>query len=266
MGKEEKKDLGEQELMFPKIFLVMMRTTLLLGLILATIIVPVSGFTSYSRIGASTEQVAGIKTEGSWAGLRAEKAKNELNLSDNPTAAVRSRILALKDNCEIKDLGSGNISSDYKNKDNLIIFPLPRGSFQASSPFGYRSDPISGKPAMHTGQDYSAPAGTPIRAVAKGKVIKSGKDISGANGIVIEHNIKGEHFYSVYYHMLDGSLRVYEGQEIEVGKLIGLVGSTGYSTGNHLHLEIHISRRRNAVDPVAWLNKHDYVYYGELCD
>lgn len=266
MGTDAKTYSGRWGLSFPKIALAIMRTTLLTLLVLATIVFPISGFVSVGEVTVEPNQDFGIRAESSWAGLKTAKDKNELNLSDNPTAAVRSRILSLKDNCEIKDLGSGNITSDYKNKDSLIIFPLPRGSFQSTSPFGYRIDPIAGGQSKHTGQDYAAPAGTPIRALAKGVVTFSGRSWQGANRIDIKHVIDGKVVYSRYLHMLDGSLRVQQGQEVEAGKLIALVGSTGYSTGNHLHLEILPDNDKNAVDPVGWLNSHEYVYYGELCD
>ena len=103
---------------------------------------------------------------------------------------------------------------------------------------------------FHSGLDFDPGAGTPIQAVADGIVSDVSSDLCGT-AVVIDHNVKGEKFQSMYCHMVSGSPKVSVGQSITGGTIIGNVGATGMATGAHLHLEIHIDG--NAVDPYAFL-------------
>jgi len=88
--------------------------------------------------------------------------------------------------------------------------------------------------------------------VADGTVIKVQANDGGfGNDVWIEHDVDGKQFVSVYGHMLDNSFQVVQGEHVKVGQTVGLVGSTGNSTGPHLHLEIRIDGV--PVDPLAWL-------------
>ena len=107
----------------------------------------------------------------------------------------------------------------------------------------------------HQGVDLLAPQGQPIFAAAAGVVSVSSESYGGYGvGIVIEHVINGQKVSTTYGHMTYGSRQVQAGQTVAAGQLIGLVGSTGSSTANHLHFEVHING--SVVDPYAWLQQN----------
>lgn len=139
------------------------------------------------------------------------------------------------------------------NSNSPIQWPFPR-SVPISSGFGYRVAPCAACSSFHDGIDMTPGAGTSIRAVADGVVREMGNP-SGALGVyaIIDHQVNGERFSSVYAHMAYGSLALMAGQQVTVGQLIGLVGSTGVSTGAHLHLGILVDGV--FVDPYAWLTQ-----------
>jgi murein DD-endopeptidase MepM/ murein hydrolase activator NlpD len=111
---------------------------------------------------------------------------------------------------------------------------LPLNSdFAITSGFGVRADPMTHVPSMHEGIDFVAPMGTQVRATAAGKVIRSGR--AGAYGEMIEvAHVDG--FVSRYAHL--SRRQVDEGDVVERGQVIGLLGNTGRSTGPHLHYEV----------------------------
>jgi hypothetical protein len=110
----------------------------------------------------------------------------------------------------------------------------PGFRFRLSSAYGKRGDPKTGKDKLHAGQDFAAPAGTPIPAAASGTVIYSGLNKGLGNVVIVKNDTGG---YSLYAHMLDGD-RAELGRRIWQGDTLGLVGSTGKSTGNHLHYSV----------------------------
>ncbi|WP_344064810.1 M23 family metallopeptidase [Microbacterium pumilum] len=105
----------------------------------------------------------------------------------------------------------------------------------------------------HQGQDMLAPAGTPIYAAAAG-VVRVSQESFGGYGVcvTIDHVIGGQQVSTLYGHMTYGTRLVQSGQTVAAGQMIGQVGSTGSSTANHLHFEVHING--SVVDPLAWLN------------
>lgn len=112
--------------------------------------------------------------------------------------------------------------------------------YSVSSNFGNRPDPFgSGDIKHHSGMDLTAPIGTDIIAIGDGIVYEIGFSESGlGNYVYVKHNYDGLIYYSVYGHMLDNSIKVSKDQEIKTGDIIGTIGSTGASTGTHLHLTI----------------------------
>lgn len=137
---------------------------------------------------------------------------------------------------------------EERRKNNITIssesgylWPLP-GYYRLTSQFGYRIHPITGKAHSHTGIDVPAPGGTPILAAKSGQVVTSAKHYSYGNYVVIDH---GNGNSTLYAHMR--SRAVSEGQMVKQGQVIGYVGTTGSSTGNHLHLEVRDNYTR--VDP-----------------
>lgn len=123
-----------------------------------------------------------------------------------------------------------------------LAWPLPQ-TFSISSPFGYREDPFTGEFEYHSGTDIAAPNGTQILAAASGTVtIANGIDSWGGSygyHIKIDH---GNGMETLYVHC--SAICVIPGQQVQQGEVIGFVGSTGNSTGNHLHFEVWINGER----------------------
>ena len=120
------------------------------------------------------------------------------------------------------------------------------GEVEFTSGFGIRSDPFLGRPAMHTGLDFRAQTGDPVRATANGKVVSSGW--SGGYGRMVEID-HGNGLSTRYGHLSEINVKV--GDTVKIGQVIGEVGSTGRSTGPHLHYETRIDGE--AVDPQKFL-------------
>jgi len=120
------------------------------------------------------------------------------------------------------------------------------GDVEFSSGFGVRSDPFLGRPAMHTGLDFRAATGDPVRATANGKVVTSGWQGGYGRMIEIDH---GNGLSTRYGHLSEINVKV--GDIVKIGQVIGAVGSTGRSTGPHLHYETRIEG--DAVDPQKFL-------------
>ncbi len=120
------------------------------------------------------------------------------------------------------------------------------GEVEFTSGFGVRSDPFLGRPAMHTGLDFRAATGDPVRATANGKVVSSGWAGGYGRMVEIDH---GNGLSTRYGHMSEINVKV--GDQIKIGQVIGEVGSTGRSTGPHLHYETRIDGE--AVDPQKFL-------------
>ena len=120
------------------------------------------------------------------------------------------------------------------------------GDIDPASGFGVRMDPFTSSPAMHTGLDLHGETGDPVRATADGKVTSAGW--SGGYGRVIDID-HGNGMSTRYGHLSAIDVRV--GQSIRTGQIIGRIGSTGRSTGPHLHYETRV--RGGAVDPQKFL-------------
>ena len=115
-----------------------------------------------------------------------------------------------------------------------------------TSSYGYRRDPFTGAGAMHYGLDFRGPIGSPIYAAAKGKVTFVGRKSGYGNVVEITH---GNGLMTRYAHMSKFAAR--RGQTVDAGTVIGAIGSTGRSTGPHLHFELRINNR--AVNPRPFL-------------
>ncbi|WP_374225750.1 MULTISPECIES: M23 family metallopeptidase [unclassified Microbacterium] len=152
---------------------------------------------------------------------------------------------------------TGGGDSGVVPETSRVLFPLPEGSWVKTSDFGPRIHPITGQQSVHTGTDYAAPDGTPIHAVADGRVTTA--EFSGGYGglVVIDHTVAGQRVATAYAHMWETGIHVTEGQIVTAGQHIGDVGSSGNSTGPHLHLEVRPGGPGSeAVDPAAWLADH----------
>ena len=112
-----------------------------------------------------------------------------------------------------------------------------------TSPFGYRTDPLTGEVSYHTGTDIAAPNGTPILAAADGTVVTANgvDNWGGSYGYYVKLD-HGNGLQTLYAHC--SSICVTTGQQVQAGQVIGYVGHTGRATGSHLHLEVHTNGSR----------------------
>ncbi|WP_149427773.1 MULTISPECIES: M23 family metallopeptidase [Exiguobacterium] len=133
-------------------------------------------------------------------------------------------------------------------------FHLPVKGY-VSSPFGPRNNPLTGKPELHTGIDLVNAKGTPIHAAAGGIVLRAGSATGYGNVVMVTHLIDRQVYTTVYAHL--DSISVSAGQTVMPGQTVGTLGSTGWSTGPHLHFELHKGEwavgQPNAVDPAPYI-------------
>ena len=141
-------------------------------------------------------------------------------------------------------------------QDGVIAIPSDkpiRASVEFTSGFGVRSDPFRAGAAMHPGIDLAGAYGTPIYATADGTVVRAGWNSGGYGNLVeLDH---GRGITTRYGHM--SAILVKAGEHVTRGQQIGRMGSTGRSTGNHLHYEVRIDGR--AVNPIPYMKSTDYV-------
>ncbi|WP_152269312.1 M23 family metallopeptidase [Agriterribacter humi] len=149
------------------------------------------------------------------------------------------------------------IEAMIRNKEKMLaatpaIQPVSNKDLsRIASGFGYRIDPVYKTVKMHAGLDFAAPQGTPIYATADGVVRLAGNTGNGyGNHIIINHGYGYETLYGHQYR-----IKAKVGQKVKRGELIGWVGSTGKSTGPHLHYEVHKNKRH--IDPI-------YFFYNDL--
>jgi len=153
----------------------------------------------------------------------------------------------------LKLSGENNSLYYFKSKDDeghydksgksvqKALMKTPINGARLSSSFGMRKHPIDGFNKMHKGTDFAAPMGTPIMASGDGKIKKAGWCGGGGNCIVIKHN---SIYQTVYAHMSKFANGIRSGVRVKQGQTIGYVGSTGKSTGPHLHYEVIINGKK----------------------
>jgi murein DD-endopeptidase MepM/ murein hydrolase activator NlpD len=130
-----------------------------------------------------------------------------------------------------------------------LKYPLP-DIYRISSGYGYRIDPITGKKgAFHNGIDFAAPGGTDVLAAESGTVILAGWHGGFGNTVIIDH---GNGLWTLYAHMRNNSISVKVNDTVKQGQKIGEVGTTGRSTGNHLHFTVYLNEQ--SVNPAQYLN------------
>ena len=140
---------------------------------------------------------------------------------------------------------------NYKNEEDFYdikgksitksLMKTPINGARLSSSFGMRKHPILGYNKMHRGTDFAAPSGTPIMASGSGTVTRARWCAGGGNCVKIKHNSTYE---TIYAHMKAFAKGIKEGRKVKQGQLIGYVGSTGRSTGPHLHYEVIVNGKK----------------------
>lgn len=166
-------------------------------------------------------------------------------------AAARAAAEAAARKKQQQQSGSSSSSGDSGvviPTSGTFVWPLPDyGTGRISSPYGYRTHPITGKRKLHAGIDVGVPSGSTIVAAASGTVVRSYMSSSYGNYTVIDH---GGGVMTAYAHQ--SKRLVSAGEHVSAGQKIGLVGSTGNSTGNHLHFEVYVNG--STVDPMRYFN------------
>ena len=170
----------------------------------------------------------------------------------------------LDDNDKVRDTGKIIYASMFVNGDELNLYNFnykgdeeyydikgksitkslmktPINGARLSSSFGMRKHPILGYNKMHRGTDFAAPSGTPIMASGSGTVTRARWCGGGGNCVKIKHNSTYE---TIYAHMKSFAKGVKEGRKVKQGQIIGYVGSTGMSTGPHLHYEVIVNGKK----------------------
>ncbi|NJC28147.1 M23 family metallopeptidase [Neolewinella antarctica] len=177
-----------------------------------------------------------------------------LPMAGGKLATMRTKMDRFKHQLDLQSRSLDSILLMAEQKEEMLaaipsIKPIRRDLYSRNienlSGFGFRLHPIHKVQKMHYGIDFNCKEGTPIQATGKGKVIWSGKRGDYGNCVVIDH---GFGYESLYGHM--NKIDVKRGDSIEKGAKIGEVGSTGSSTGDHLHYEIHKDGER--VDPIQY--------------
>jgi murein DD-endopeptidase MepM/ murein hydrolase activator NlpD len=204
--------------------------------------VPATALLSPEQMSLAAQQARAAAATGTDVGA----AGQTVDGTGKVVAAGRDGVNVVGGRTQVSSLaGSNRTAGAYSTTKLKVTVPVsttrlqwPFDSVTVSSPFGYRES-IWGSSNYHTGLDIAPTAGTPIRAVGDGIVT----EVTGLGGMIgvsvtIDHNLNGMKFSSVYGHMQYGSPTVKPGDTISAGTVIGNVGSTGFATGPHLHLEI----------------------------
>ncbi len=153
--------------------------------------------------------------------LIVEQLMDKLNLTQNSDNPLKEKKQIIKN------------TKDIKTDLNFHLNFIPPVKGRISSPFGWRIDPFTGKKAYHKGIDIKAPEGTPVHSAEAGKVVFAGEKGGYGNLIILEHKNGVKTYYA---HLKDIKVKI--GEEVDRGMIIVDVGSTGRSTGPHLHFEV----------------------------
>lgn len=240
-------------------FATLVRGTLLGSLAAATIVAPLAGF-----VGPENTQVVpskiGVISAGagqSWGSPQVLTAPEAVDLARVDTAVSRQRLrnpLAIS-NCIPGGTAAAN-GERVVTETAPIVWPLLDGTFSFASPFGNRFHPILGISRLHSGVDLAGSLGTPIYAASDGVVVESTTQVGTGYWVRIKHEYpSGEIYYTGYAHMYAQDVLVRVGDVVKAGQQIAAIGNTGYSTGPHLHFEVHDSFD-TPIDPMPWLHEH----------
>lgn len=183
------------------------------------------------------QQIASTESEIAESASTIEEYEAQMNQQTSAIAALEASVAADKQ----------ALANQRKYSGGVFTWPAPSYSY-ISSEFGYRVHPIYGRTIFHSGLDMAAPSGSPILAAADGVVVAATYESSMGNYVMINH---GDGLYTIYMHA--SALYVSAGQEVSAGQQIAAVGSTGNSTGPHLHFSVRLNG--SYVNPWNYLGR-----------
>jgi len=182
--------------------------------------------------------------KGDWFEIFYEKFEDDNNKVRDTGKIIYASMYVNGEEINLYNFKYNNEEEYYDIKGKSItksLMKTPINGARLSSSFGMRKHPILGYNKMHRGTDFAAPSGTPIMASGSGTVTRARWCGGGGNCVKIKHNSTYE---TIYAHMKSFAKGVREGKKVKQGQIIGYVGSTGLSTGPHLHYEVIVNGKK----------------------
>ncbi len=182
--------------------------------------------------------------KGDWFEIFYEKFVDENNKVRDTGKIIYASMFVNGEEINLYNFKHKDIEDYYDIKGKSItksLMKTPINGARLSSSFGMRKHPILGYNKMHRGTDFAAPSGTPIMASGSGTVTRARWCGGGGNCVKIKHNSTYE---TIYAHMKAFAKGIKEGKKVKQGQIIGYVGSTGMSTGPHLHYEVVVNGKK----------------------
>ncbi len=182
--------------------------------------------------------------KGDWFEILYEKFEDDNNKVRDTGKIIYASMYVNGEEINLYNFKYNNEEEYYDIKGKSItksLMKTPINGARLSSSFGMRKHPILGYNKMHRGTDFAAPSGTPIMASGSGKITRARWCGGGGNCVKIKHNSTYE---TIYAHMKSFAKGIKEGKKVKQGQIIGYVGSTGLSTGPHLHYEVIVNGKK----------------------
>jgi len=182
--------------------------------------------------------------KGDWFEILYEKFEDDNNKTRDTGKIIYASMFVNGEEINLYNFKDGDDEEYYNIKGKSItksLMKTPINGARLSSSFGMRKHPILGYNKMHRGTDFAAPSGTPIMASGSGTVTRARWCGGGGNCVKIKHNSTYE---TIYAHMKSFAKGIKEGRKVRQGQIIGYVGSTGMSTGPHLHYEVLVNGKK----------------------
>tara|TARA_A100001011_G_scaffold390229_1_gene473250 strand:- start:462 stop:1805 length:1344 start_codon:yes stop_codon:yes gene_type:complete len=182
--------------------------------------------------------------KGDWFEILYERFEDDNNIVKDTGKIIYASMFVNSDEINLYNFDDGTDVGFYDVKGKSIVKSLmktPINGARLSSSYGMRKHPILGYNKMHRGTDFAAPTGTPIMASGSGKITRARWCGGGGNCVKIKHNSTYE---TIYAHMKNFARGIKEGKKVRQGQIIGYVGSTGLSTGPHLHYEVIVNGKK----------------------
>ena len=182
--------------------------------------------------------------KGDWFEILYERFEDDNNKVRDTGRIIYASMYVNGEEINLYNFKYNNEEEYYDIKGKSItksLMKTPINGARLSSSFGMRKHPILGYNKMHRGTDFAAPSGTPIMASGSGTVTRARWCGGGGNCVKIKHNSTYE---TIYAHMKSFAKGIKEGRKVKQGQIIGYVGSTGLSTGPHLHYEVIVNGKK----------------------